>query len=147
MLGKLACYVLFSHLPVYGVLQLQVRKSELEKRKNDDEQEEGWVACDACGAWVHMICGLFNKGRNDDDMPYHCPNCLLTGMHISLTPPQHLSAILYLHFQDTTDCWQCCCCQTLSATCYLHTSIMSSALLPCACLWPHLLSDTVNSFS
>ena len=68
-----------SHVHVYDVLQLQVRKSELEKRKNDDEQEEGWVACDACGAWVHMICGLFNKGRNDDDMPYHCPNCLLTG--------------------------------------------------------------------
>ena len=59
--------------------QLQVRKSELEKRKNDDEQEEGWVACDACGAWVHMICGMFNKGRNDDDMPYHCPKCLITG--------------------------------------------------------------------
>lgn len=62
-------------------LQLQVRKSELEKRKNDDEQEEGWVACDACGAWVHMICGMFNKGRNDDNIPYHCPNCLYTGWH------------------------------------------------------------------
>ena len=66
------------------MLQLNVRKSELEKRKNDDEQEEGWVACDACGAWVHMICGMFNKGRNDDDMPYHCPNCLMTGICILL---------------------------------------------------------------
>lgn len=64
------------------MLQLQVRKSELEKRKNDDEQEEGWVACDACGAWVHMICGMFNKGRNDDDMPYHCPKCLITGTNL-----------------------------------------------------------------
>lgn len=66
------------------VLQLQVRKSELEKRKNDDEQEEGWVACDACGAWVHMICGMFNKGRNDDDMNYHCPKCLITGVFVAL---------------------------------------------------------------
>lgn len=74
------------------VPQLQVRKSELEKRKNDDEQEEGWVACDACGAWVHMICGMFNKGRNDDDMNYHCPKCLITGItHYSL------------------QCYSCCC--------------------------------------
>ena len=75
------------------VLQLQVRKSELEKRKNDDEQEEGWVACDACGAWVHMICGLFNKGRNDDDMNYHCPKCLITGIpHSPPTTLLHFSA-------------------------------------------------------
>ena len=58
---------------------LQVKKVDLEKRKNDDEQEEGWVQCDLCSAWVHMICGLFNKGRNTDEMPYHCPECLLGG--------------------------------------------------------------------
>ncbi len=58
---------------------LQVKKVELEKRKNDDEQEEGWVQCDLCSAWVHMICGLFNKGRNNEEMPYHCPECLLGG--------------------------------------------------------------------
>ena len=58
---------------------LQVKKADLEKRKNDDEQEEGWVQCDLCSAWVHMICGLFNKGRNTDEMPYHCPECLLGG--------------------------------------------------------------------
>jgi hypothetical protein len=68
------------------LVQLQVRKSELEKRKNDDEQEEGWVQCDACCAWVHMICGMFNKGRNDDEMPYHCPNCLMTGDPSHLNP-------------------------------------------------------------
>lgn len=72
------------------MLQLQVRKSELEKRKNDDEQEEGWVQCDVCCAWVHMICGMFNKGRNDDEMPYHCPNCLMTGA--SPTPALLFSA-------------------------------------------------------
>ena len=63
----------------FTVCVLQVKKAELEKRKNDDEQEEGWVQCDLCSAWVHMICGLFNKGRNNEEMPYHCPECLLGG--------------------------------------------------------------------
>ena len=57
----------------------QVRKSEVVKRKNDEEQEEGWVACDCCERWVHQICGLFNKGRNDKDNQYICPMCLLQG--------------------------------------------------------------------
>jgi hypothetical protein len=38
------------------------------------QMEEGWVQCDSCEGWVHQICGLFNKGRNDEDMPYQvCP--------------------------------------------------------------------------
>lgn len=37
------------------------------------------MQCDHCERWVHQICGLFNKGRNDDDMPYICPMCLLDG--------------------------------------------------------------------
>ena len=54
-------------------------QSDLEKKRNDEETEEGWVQCDHCERWVHQICGLFNKGRNDDDMPYICPMCLLDG--------------------------------------------------------------------
>uniref|UniRef100_A0A7S0VK33 histone acetyltransferase n=2 Tax=Polytomella parva TaxID=51329 RepID=A0A7S0VK33_9CHLO len=58
----------------------QIRKTDLIKRKNDDVVEEGWVQCDACNAWVHMICGLFNKGRNARGVAYLCPECLLEGM-------------------------------------------------------------------
>ncbi len=54
-------------------------QSDLEKKRNDEETEEGWVQCDHCERWVHQICGLFNKGRNDEDMPYICPMCLLDG--------------------------------------------------------------------
>ena len=57
-----------------------VRKIELIKKKNDDEVEESWVQCDRCQGWVHQICGLFNKGRNDEDRGFLCPSCLLHGL-------------------------------------------------------------------
>eukprot|EP00798_Chlamydomonas_sp_ICE-L_P008174 gene8174-1430_t len=58
----------------------QFKKSDLTKRKNDDEIEEGWVACDQCENWVHQVCGMFNKGRNNNDVHYLCPDCLLEGL-------------------------------------------------------------------
>ena len=62
-----------------------LNKADLDKRKNDEEQEEGWVACDSCHAWVHQICGMFNKGRNSDAVSYVCPMCLLDGKNLSHT--------------------------------------------------------------
>jgi hypothetical protein len=41
--------------------------------------EEGWVQCDQCEGWVHQICGLFNKGRNDQTRGFLCPFCLRDG--------------------------------------------------------------------
>lgn len=41
--------------------------------------EEGWVQCDQCEGWVHQICGLFNKGRNDQNRGFLCPFCLRDG--------------------------------------------------------------------
>ncbi len=51
-----------------------------QKRKNDEEIEEGWVQCDHCEGWVHQICGMFNKGRNNNDVHYLCPDCLIIGI-------------------------------------------------------------------
>lgn len=58
----------------------QVKKEFLDKRKNDEELDEGWVGCDWCYTWVHQICGLFNKGQNNSEVKYHCPHCLHEGM-------------------------------------------------------------------
>ena len=62
-----------------------IRQAELEKRRNDEETEEGWVECSRCERWVHQICGLFNKGRNDESVPYICPMCLLEGACLTET--------------------------------------------------------------
>ena len=57
-----------------------IEKQDLEKKKNDSVSEEPWVQCDNCEGWVHQICGLFNKGRNDDSRGFLCPECLLSGI-------------------------------------------------------------------
>lgn len=57
-----------------------MRKADMEKKRNDDEQEEAWVQCDNCEGWVHQICGLFNKGRNNEERGFLCPPCLLNGL-------------------------------------------------------------------
>lgn len=59
------------------VENMVVKKSSIAERKKHQEQEdEPWVACDGCDRWVHMICGLFNKGRNHQDVHFLCPWCL-----------------------------------------------------------------------
>lgn len=79
----------------------QVKKGELEKKKNDEEVEESWVNCDSCGAWVHQICALFNKGENSEGVKYHCPHCLLQGRN----------PLYYRHmlFQPRGVSWHYCC--------------------------------------
>lgn len=57
-----------------------IAKQDLEKKKNDVVSEEPWVQCDICESWVHQICGLFNKGNNDDSRGFICPECLLSAL-------------------------------------------------------------------
>ncbi|KAG1671872.1 hypothetical protein FOA52_003439 [Chlamydomonas sp. UWO 241] len=56
------------------------KKADLLKKKNENEDDEAWVGCDNCEGWVHQICGMFNKGRNNQDVHYLCPECLVTGV-------------------------------------------------------------------
>ncbi|KAK9824572.1 hypothetical protein WJX72_011411 [[Myrmecia] bisecta] len=81
-----------------------IRKLELEKRKNDEEMEEGWVQCDQCECWVHQICGLFNKGRNDDEAPYVCPMCLLDGLETGKRRPIQVRPQAMLEARDLPRC-------------------------------------------
>jgi E1A/CREB-binding protein len=59
-------------------IDLSVKKSELQKRKNDEVHEESWVQCDVCERWIHQICGLFNTRQNKEHhSEYCCPLCLI----------------------------------------------------------------------
>lgn len=74
-------------LPIVLPQTGHVLKKDLQKKKNDDEVEEGWVQCDCCDNWVHMICGLFNKGKNDQTVHYLCPTCLMHVRHMLAFQP------------------------------------------------------------
>lgn len=87
MLARMPCWfehgnvcMMCSVCPPSTLQEMGVKKSELTKHKNDTEIEEPWVQCDNCQGWVHQICGLFNKGRNKEDVHYLCPDCLATGL-------------------------------------------------------------------
>ena len=55
---------------------VQMRKEELTKKKNDEVHEESWVQCDKCERWIHQICALFNTRQNKDQRSeYTCPRC------------------------------------------------------------------------
>ncbi|GMI42377.1 hypothetical protein TrCOL_g11584, partial [Triparma columacea] len=76
------CHQCFTELKEDGINlpDIQIKKSELgrNKRKNDDQPEESWVACDTCGRWIHQICGLFNTRQNKDQRSkYECPKCTI----------------------------------------------------------------------
>jgi hypothetical protein len=57
--------------------EVQLRKSELIKKKNNEKYEESWVECETCQRWVHQICALFNGRSNKSDIQYHCPMCVM----------------------------------------------------------------------
>ncbi|KAF8689726.1 hypothetical protein HU200_041676 [Digitaria exilis] len=73
----------------------QLPKSKLVKKRNDDELEEGWVACDNCKRWQHQICALFNAKRNDEekDAEYICHICYIQEIEHCLRTPLPQSTV------------------------------------------------------
>ncbi|XP_073286278.1 histone acetyltransferase HAC1-like isoform X1 [Primulina huaijiensis] len=72
-----------------------IPKTRVEKKKNDDNPEEGWVQCDKCEAWQHQICALFNGKRNDGGQAeYTCPNCYILEVERGERIPLPHSAVL-----------------------------------------------------
>ena len=76
------CLACFAELPEHDPIEVGggrlVLKQSLEKRKNDEVNEEPWAYCDGCERWVHQICSLFNSRRNtSEDQAYVCPLCVV----------------------------------------------------------------------
>jgi len=73
------CPSCFTDLPAsIEMADASFEKTELTKKKNDEQFEEPWVGCDGCSRWVHQICALFNGRKNNlDTTVYNCPFCVL----------------------------------------------------------------------
>lgn len=55
---------------------ITLRKSQLDKKKNNEVPEESWVQCDRCERWIHQICALFNTRQNKDQRSeFVCASC------------------------------------------------------------------------
>ncbi len=61
-------------------------KSELSRKKHDNDGEEPWVCCDQCRRWQHQVCALFNGHRGNAasetgvDMQYYCCDCMIDAL-------------------------------------------------------------------
>ncbi len=53
-----------------------LKKSSLDRKKNNEVPEESWVQCDRCERWIHQICALFNTRQNKDQRSeFVCASC------------------------------------------------------------------------
>mmetsp|Transcript_25091 Transcript_25091/g.60373 ORF Transcript_25091/g.60373 Transcript_25091/m.60373 type:complete len:1565 (+) Transcript_25091:76-4770(+) len=75
------CQVCYDELKESKPIELAettLRKSQLDKKKNNEVPEESWVQCDRCERWVHQICALFNTRQNTDQRSeFMCPSCTI----------------------------------------------------------------------
>ena len=61
--------------------------SELLRKKNESQSEEGWVQCNHCNRWQHQICTLYNVKKSEgDEVPHYCPQCILGHMEARGNP-------------------------------------------------------------
>mmetsp|Transcript_1361 Transcript_1361/g.2314 ORF Transcript_1361/g.2314 Transcript_1361/m.2314 type:complete len:1768 (+) Transcript_1361:193-5496(+) len=70
------CYDdLKEHKPIQ-MADITLKKSSLDKKKNNEVPEESWVQCDRCERWIHQICALFNTRQNKDQRSeFVCASC------------------------------------------------------------------------
>jgi len=75
------CATCFTELKENSPVQMSnqvIRKSELSRKRHDEQGEEPWVECDKCHRWIHQICGLFNTRQNKhESSEYTCPKCTI----------------------------------------------------------------------
>eukprot|EP00798_Chlamydomonas_sp_ICE-L_P002381 gene2381-8689_t len=88
-----------------SVDDLSFKKSDLQKKKNTEMMEEGWVACEKCEGWVHMVCSLFNQGQTDNNnVQFECPKCLLEGLENGTRAPLQVRPRSMLEAKDLPVC-------------------------------------------
>ncbi|KAL9183138.1 hypothetical protein ACHAXT_004925 [Thalassiosira profunda] len=72
------CYDDLKESKPIELADLTLRKSQLDKKKNNEVPEESWVQCDRCERWIHQICALFNTRQNTDQRSeFVCPTCTI----------------------------------------------------------------------
>ena len=80
------CVACYSQLPAHEPIEVGgalIYKMGLERRKNDEVNEEPMVYCDGCNRWVHQVCALFNNRRNtSEDQAYVCPRCVVSRLKL-----------------------------------------------------------------
>ena len=45
-------------------------------QKEDDEEVEDWVACEACSQWIHAKCIPVDHPFSLEDPDFYCHNCI-----------------------------------------------------------------------
>ncbi|KAF6170471.1 hypothetical protein GIB67_036245, partial [Kingdonia uniflora] len=74
---------------------INIQKSKMEKKKNNEEIEEPWVQCDKCEGWQHQVCALFNGKRNSgENAEYICPKCYVEDIRNGERTPVQQSDML-----------------------------------------------------
>eukprot|EP00571_Detonula_confervacea_P015865 CAMPEP_0172301040 /NCGR_PEP_ID=MMETSP1058-20130122/3011_1 /TAXON_ID=83371 /ORGANISM="Detonula confervacea, Strain CCMP 353" /LENGTH=1734 /DNA_ID=CAMNT_0013011029 /DNA_START=299 /DNA_END=5503 /DNA_ORIENTATION=+ len=72
------CYDDLKESKPIELAETTLKKSQLDKKKNNEIPEESWVQCDRCERWIHQICALFNTRQNTDQRSeFVCPSCTI----------------------------------------------------------------------
>ncbi|KAL3805325.1 hypothetical protein HJC23_009032 [Cyclotella cryptica] len=72
------CYEELKESQAIELPDMTLKKSQLDKKKNNEVPEESWVQCDRCERWIHQICALFNTRQNKNQQSeFVCPSCTI----------------------------------------------------------------------